>query len=369
MLKVARRVHIPEGRERYRVCIQFQIAGGRLVISGGFISHLKSVRFWHVCNQFKKPHSSSGRTNDFQSFNGSPILPCGAILMKVCPCCNSKHSKLGIFCTKRCANKSKPRKQRSVEIKQKISSTLKARVLDNGTWGCLKLSAKTEKKCPKCSIMHTKPGIFCSRSCAAQTVNKHKLPPSKELRERISATLKQRVRIPIKLQSRCCPICSSEFYVRHFSAKHTCSRICRDKLLSQKSKTNINCGGYRPGSGRSKHGWYRGVQFDSTYELAFYIDQNNARLKRNTRRFKFRDTYYIPDFECDNVFYEIKGYHTPIVDEKIEAMRNQGHEIILISADQMKPIIERVKKQFSVKDLSLLYEQSKDSSKTSDSDK
>ena len=70
-------------------------------------------------------------------------------------------------------------------------------------------------------------------------------------------------------------------------------------------------------SGRKGHrGYYNGIYFHSSWELAFYVYQNEINQKiiyRNKDvRIKYQsdgqDFIYIPDFVIDNQLYEIKGY-------------------------------------------------------------
>lgn len=77
------------------------------------------------------------------------------------------------------------------------------------------------------------------------------------------------------------------------------------------------------GSGRSKHGWYKGIYCDSTYELVYliYCLDHNINIKRSDKIFEYQIDnkihYYHPDFEIDGQLIEIKGYHNNLVDIKI----------------------------------------------------
>lgn len=75
-------------------------------------------------------------------------------------------------------------------------------------------------------------------------------------------------------------------------------------------------GGYVPGSGRGKKGWYKGFFCDSSWELAFviYCLEHDIEIKRNTekRQYIWQDKIknYIPDFIVNGVITEIKGFKT-----------------------------------------------------------
>lgn len=90
------------------------------------------------------------------------------------------------------------------------------------------------------------------------------------------------------------------------------------KLKISKS-CKINAGGYRPGSGFGKQGWYKNYWCDSSYELAFVIYnlEHNIKFERNYDSFNYIYIYknnkhkYIPDFKLNNQYIEIKGFERP----------------------------------------------------------
>lgn len=75
-------------------------------------------------------------------------------------------------------------------------------------------------------------------------------------------------------------------------------------------------GGYIPGSGRGKSGWYRGIWCDSSWELAFviYCLDHGHKILRNEVKYPYiyrgKKHNYIPDFIVDGELVEIKGYWT-----------------------------------------------------------
>lgn len=126
---------------------------------------------------------------------------------------------------------------------------------------------------------------------------------------------------------------------------HKPSLETREKIsASMKGRT----GGYRPGSGVGKSGWYDGIWCDSTWELAFVIwcQTHGKHVERNTERFDYEfegvKRKYLPDFIVDGQLIEIKGRRKtdPLIEAKLAS--TQGRVKMLLS-DEMKPILESVK--------------------------
>lgn len=95
----------------------------------------------------------------------------------------------------------------------------------------------------------------------------------------------------------------------------------RKKKIKEKSANN---GGYRKGSGRSKHGWYKNIWCDSSWELAWVIYNldHGLQFTRNTSAFEYeyegKKRKYYPDFVVENSYIEIKGYFTEQTKAKVE---------------------------------------------------
>lgn len=92
-------------------------------------------------------------------------------------------------------------------------------------------------------------------------------------------------------------------------------RVRREKLSAVARSRHL--GGYRPGSGRGKKNWYRGVWCDSTYELVFavYCLDHGVEFQRNWEAFPYvfdgKTERWIPDFRlADGTYVEIQGYET-----------------------------------------------------------
>lgn len=125
-------------------------------------------------------------------------------------------------------------------------------------------------------------------------------------------------------------------------------------------KMKTTCGGYRQGSGRGKHGWYKGYYCDSSWELAFVIYNldHHIKFERNKKVFKYNYNNeihtYMPDWFIDNKYVEIKGF----CDNQWKAKLDQfpKEETLEVLTDQeMKPYIDYVIEKYG-KDYIKLYE-------------
>lgn len=146
-----------------------------------------------------------------------------------------------------------------------------------------------------------------------------------------------------------------EFYKTHSSnwkgKKHSKKTI---DLLRKKA------GGYRKGSGRGKHGWYKGYWCDSSWELAYviYNIDHNIKFERNTKKFKYihSDTEhsYTPDFyiKSGDYYIEIKGYINDKWTSKIKQFKSK---LKIIGEIEIKPILKYIVSKYG-SDFTKLYE-------------
>lgn len=116
-------------------------------------------------------------------------------------------------------------------------------------------------------------------------------------------------------------------------------------------------GGYIPGSGRGKKGWYKGFFCDSSWELAYvvYCLEHNIDIKRNSekRQYIWQDKIknYIPDFIVEGSLTEIKGFKTEQWLAKLEANK----DIKVLYEKDLESIIKYVIDKYG-KDFIMLYE-------------
>lgn len=170
---------------------------------------------------------------------------------------------------------------------------------------------------------------FCCRSCANSRIF------SEERNKLVSEKLKRYYNIcsdgfPRKsFKIYTCKNCGKEFTMiddRDTKSRTYCSIECMKKWTRE--NVYSKSGGYRKGSGRGKHGWYKGIHCDSTYELAYliYCLDHNINIKRSDKIYEYqigsKVHYYHPDFEVNDELVEIKGYHTDLVDIKLSSVKD-----------------------------------------------
>lgn len=120
-------------------------------------------------------------------------------------------------------------------------------------------------------------------------------------------------------------------------------------------------GGYRPGSGRAKTGYYKGIYCGSTYELAWVIYQidHNIPFTRFDGCLEFEGRKYFPDFLQDGNIVEIKGYESQdSVEMKNNIARQNGYEVIVLRKEDLQKEFQWVKSNYS-SDFKTLYDEYK----------
>jgi hypothetical protein len=193
---------------------------------------------------------------------------------------------------------------------------------------------KNPKKCPQCQTLipykNKSTQIYCSHKCGALYTQKNEghCKWNDEGKERLRELSKKNpyfngtLRPPRSWVSikrgvyKICLSCKKQFYVHQKSTVKCCSVAC--------AKIAKIYGGYRPHSGTSKKGWYKGIFCGSSWELAWVIYHldNNIPFKRNNEGFPYvycnKPRKYYPDFYLinDNTYIEIKNYCNAEVDAK-----------------------------------------------------
>ena len=213
---------------------------------------------------------------------------------------------------------------------------------------------------------------FCSRSCAntryhsIETKQKisNGVKNSEKFKDSVSLMCLHKFhnkfysRVDIKdnkvLRYHKCKQCGKEFEIseiRDIKGRNFCSNKCKHLYLS-----NIT-GGYRVGSGIGKHGKYKGIRCDSTWELAFliYYLEHNLYIKRCTEKrsyvFNNKVHAYYPDFVTEDGIIEIKGYIT----EQSKAKHEQNPDIKILTKVDLVHIFNYVYTKYG-KDIVKLYD-------------
>ena len=190
---------------------------------------------------------------------------------------------------------------------------------------------------------------YCSISCANSS-RKLSDETKNKIRKSVKSFYKNRKESNSndKLNTRICEVCGKEFipevYIRKSgrsvtSSAKTCSKDCRNSLLSLKNKLS-GSGGFRENSVKSyKHGTYNGIRCDSSWELAFVIWnlEHGNKIERcsDIRTYLengIRRLYY-PDFIVnDSIIYEIKG----IKNNNSILKQQYNQDIIFLYKEDMK---------------------------------
>ncbi len=220
------------------------------------------------------------------------------------------------------------------------------------------------KICPKCNAEHERPGTFCSRTCANSHIvtEEHKLKTSNSLKGRRvggrpSKTISPKLNtVSHEKTSKICVVCGIE----HSKAGKTCSKHCMGLLISSKCKGKT--GGYRPGSGRAKTGYYKGIYCGSTYELAWVIYQidHGNKFERFLGCLEYNGKKYFPDFLQNGKIVEIKGYENEeSVAKKTEIANQNGFQVKVLRFESLTEEFSWVKNNYQYKKLQELYDDHK----------
>lgn len=140
-------------------------------------------------------------------------------------------------------------------------------------------------------------------------------------------------------------------------AKDLKSEELRKQKISASMKGNRNWEKNKK-RGNSKQGRYKGIECDSTWELAFlvYHIENNLNIKRSTRRlsyiFEGNKHIYTPDFETDFGIIEIKGRK----DKKAIVKQQIFPEIKVIDKYEIKPYLKYVNDKYGKEFWKILYD-------------
>lgn len=199
------------------------------------------------------------------------------------------------------------------------------------------------KICKKCKQTHEKQGDYCSRSCANS-----RGPRTQAFKDKVSKKLRTTFNK--------CVVCDNDTNGR----RKTCSTECLT-IVKQQNTPPKTPGGYRRGSGRGKHGWFKGYYLDSTYELAYliYCLDHNIDIVRNTKYYEYvsegKTKKYYPDFLVEGDLVEIKGYYVKDLDDKLSSV---DRPIKVLFPEDLVDIFNYVSKKtgYKVKDLHVLYE-------------
>lgn len=130
----------------------------------------------------------------------------------------------------------------------------------------------------------------------------------------------------------------------------------------KKWKANGRIGGYRKGAGNGKRGYYKGLYCMSSWELAFvvYNLENGKNVQQCKEHFEYEMNgekhKYTPDFIIDGVYYEIKNWHRPDTDFKIDFFP-KDKKLVLIEGKENDKYLQYTKSIYGDKFWEVLYEE------------
>ena len=113
-------------------------------------------------------------------------------------------------------------------------------------------------------------------------------------------------------------------------------------------------GGYREKSGRSKHGYYKGIYCGSTYELCWVIHalDHNVKFTRFDKKLEKDGVVYYPDFLLEDgvTIIEPKGYEKEVsVSKKTALAKSLGYIVKVMRKDDLKYAFDYVEKNMEQK--------------------
>lgn len=291
----------------------------------------------------------------------------------ICEFCKREYTEKwgsGRFCSRKCANSFSSSKRTEESLKS--ASEKLANIA--GQKRLLKEleNNKITHLCKNCgkeyhgSWAKTVQSDFCSQFCAKSFSSKEK---RKEINAKVSQKLKGKrnhrygkrlegnkyISKPIILTP--CPICGKMLTEEQVRKKRkTCSKECGQKLGTQKNIANglyHRNGGFRPGSVRSRYGYYKGIYCASTYELVYliYSLEHNILIERNTDYFNYKinnvTKRYLPDFKINETYIEIKNFPRKEVDIKAEAVIKQGKEIKVLYYKDLEEMMNYIDSKYN----------------------
>jgi hypothetical protein len=213
---------------------------------------------------------------------------------------------------------------------------------------------------------------FCNNSCSASFNNKKRIV-SAEQKLKTKETTKKRIKEKglwgillkksmVQRTPKNCIHCNTIFVPmgKNYRRK-TCSNECYKQYKILHMPTPKTIGGPRPGSGRSKSGYYKGIYCGSTYELCWviYALDHGIEFQRFPHCLKNSYTTYYPDFLLgDNkTIIEIKGYENIEQTKKRKAVSEQfGFKFVMLKKENLTAVFEHVKNTYKTKNFATLYD-------------
>lgn len=198
----------------------------------------------------------------------------------------------------------------------------------------------------------------CSDECAKKLTAKNTNKTEKN--RKISSSMNGNIPWNKIKENRTCEYCGS-IIIGRIKSKFCCDehmKLSRHNKLSEIHK-NSKLGGYHPNSiKKHHHGVYKGINCDSSWELAFvvYCLEHNISIKncKETRTYTIngKTKRYFPDFVInENEIIEIKGYY----DINAKAKHEQNPDIKIYFKQEIKPMLEYATSKYGKNFWEVLY--------------
>ena len=133
-------------------------------------------------------------------------------------------------------------------------------------------------------------------------------------------------------------------------------------MINKCKETYMNIrGGYRPGSGRSKSGYYKGIYCGSTYELCWviYSLDHGIGFTRFPGKLESNGVVYYPDFLLSDgkTIVETKGYESQdSVDKKTLVAEQCGYVVRVLRKIDLEFAFSYVKEKYGTNKYYELYD-------------
>ncbi len=224
----------------------------------------------------------------------------------------------------------------SQKIKNKISK-IRTHPLIKYTLNCKKCSNAYSLFLTKSHFEKGDHRKHCSRKCA------NSKPQTELSKEKISKKLRKARQIKI-----ICKQCSKMFIALEYKHRLFCSQKCSHKYrgLDPEYRKKISLavtgktGGFRDFNGKNS-GHYKGIQFQSSWELAFivYHLEHDIKFTRSIDWFIYfynnKKARYYPDFIKDGSYIEIKAFHSEKTDAKVFYFP-KNKDLIILYKEEMQ---------------------------------
>lgn len=168
-----------------------------------------------------------------------------------------------------------------------------------------------------------------------------------------------------------CDFCNRELKTKESKTVHERHCLSNPKRIpfkghkvseETKEKLRKNAGGYRKNAGRGKRGYYKGLYCMSSWELAWvvYNLEHGKQIEQCKEKFIYfmneKKHNYTPDFKIDGVYYEIKNWHRPDTDFKINQFPKDKTLILIEGKSQNEKYIKYTENKYGKNFWEILYE-------------